>query len=99
MSAQTLGLISLIATILLLALRVPIGVALGGISIIGIAYLRGLDVALGMLRSAPYDFMANWELSAIPMFILMGAVAHHSGISSSLFTAARLWLGRPPERF
>lgn len=96
MSAQTLGLISLIATILLLALRVPIGVALGGISIIGIAYLRGLDVALGMLRSAPYDFMANWELSAIPMFILMGAVAHHSGISSSLFTAARLWLGRLP---
>jgi len=95
-SQVDLGLISLGAALTLLALRVPIGVALGGISILGIWYLRGLDVALGMLRSAPYDFMANWELSAIPMFILMGAVAHHSGISSSLFTAARLWFGRLP---
>jgi tripartite ATP-independent transporter DctM subunit len=30
------------------------------------------------------------------MFILMGAVAHHSGISTALFTAARLWFGRLP---
>jgi TRAP-type mannitol/chloroaromatic compound transport system permease large subunit len=96
MSPAVLGLITLAALLGLLALRVPIGVALGGVSIIGIWHLRGLDVALGLLRSAPYDFLANWELSAIPMFILMGAVAHHSGISSALFTAARLWLGRLP---
>jgi tripartite ATP-independent transporter DctM subunit len=96
MSPTTLGVITLVATMVLLALRVPIGVVLGGVSICGIWYLRGLDVALGLLRSAPYDFLANWELSAIPMFILMGAVAHHSGISSALFEAARLWLGRLP---
>ncbi|MGH6740904.1 MAG: TRAP transporter large permease subunit, partial [Bradyrhizobium sp.] len=96
MSTAELGLVTLGVLLVLLALRVPIGVALGGVSIAGIAYLRGLDVALGMLRSAPYDFLANWELSAIPMFILMGAVAHHSGISSALFNAARLWLGRLP---
>jgi C4-dicarboxylate transporter DctM subunit len=96
MSPAALGIITLVAALGLLAIRVPIGVTLGGVSIIGIWYLRGLDVALGMLRSAPYDFLANWELSAIPMFILMGSVAHHSGISSSLFNAARLWLGRLP---
>jgi C4-dicarboxylate transporter, DctM subunit len=96
MSQLDLGLVSLIAAVILLAARVPIGVALGSVALAGIWYLRGLDVALGMLRSAPYDFLANWELSAIPMFILMGSVAHHSGISSSLFKAARLWLGRLP---
>jgi len=96
MSSTMVGIITLVATMLLLAIRVPIGVALGVVSICGIWYLRGLDVALGLLRSAPYDFLANWELSAIPMFILMGAVAHHSGISSALFEAARLWLGRLP---
>jgi C4-dicarboxylate transporter, DctM subunit len=95
-SQAELGLVSLGAVLVLLAIRVPIGVALGGVSILGIAYLRGFDVAIGMLRSAPYDFMANWELSAIPMFVLMGAIAHHSGISRSLFEAARLWLGRLP---
>ena len=96
MSPTTVGIITLVATMVLLAIRVPIGVTLGGVSIFGIWYLRGFDVALGILRSAPYDFLANWELSAIPMFILMGAVAHHSGISSALFEAARLWLGRLP---
>jgi C4-dicarboxylate transporter DctM subunit len=96
MSPAALGLATLVAVLGLLALRVPIGAVLGGVSICGIWYLRGLDVALGLLRSAPYDFLANWELSAIPMFILMGAVAHHSGISSALFTAAKLWLGRLP---
>jgi C4-dicarboxylate transporter DctM subunit len=95
-SQVELGIVSLAAAVILLAIRVPIGVALGGVSILGIWYLRGLDVALGLLRSAPYDFMANWELSAIPMFVLMGSIAHHSGISSSLFRAARLWLGWLP---
>jgi C4-dicarboxylate transporter, DctM subunit len=96
MSPAALGCTTLVALLGLLALRVPIGVALGGVSIFGIWYLRGLGVALGLLRSAPYDFLANWELSAIPMFILMGAVAHYSGISGSLFSAARLWLGWLP---
>jgi C4-dicarboxylate transporter, DctM subunit len=96
LSELDLGIISLAAALILLALRVPIGVALASVSIVGIWYLRGLNVALGMLRSAPYDFMASWELSAIPMFVLMGAIAHRSGISSSLFTAARLWFARLP---
>ena len=30
------------------------------------------------------------------MFLLMGSVAHHSGISGDLFAAARLWLARLP---
>lgn len=96
MSEIELGYVSLAAVLGLLALRVPIGIALGGVSILGIWYLRGITVALNMLRSAPYDFMASWELSAIPMFVLMGAIAHRSGISSSLFTAARLWFARLP---
>ncbi len=96
MSPVELGAWSLVAVLILLGIRVPIGIVLGAVSIVGIWEIRGLDVAISMLRSAPYDFMASWELSAIPMFILMGAVAHHSGISSALFTAARLWLGRLP---
>ncbi len=96
MSPVELGAWSLVAVLFLLAIRVPIGITLGAVSIVGIWEIRGGDVAISMLRSAPYDFMASWELSAIPMFILMGAVAHHSGISASLFTAARLWLGRLP---
>ncbi len=81
---------------MLIALRVPIGFALMLVAMFGIAQLKGWDVAAGMLQSEPFDFAANWSFSAIPMFLLMGSVAHHSGISAALFRAARLWLGAWP---
>lgn len=96
MTPLELGFYSMGAVILLIAMRLPIGIVLGLVSILGIAYMRGIDVAFGMLKTIPFDFAAHWALSAIPMFLLMGSVAHHSGISSSLFRAARLWLSGLP---
>ena len=91
-----LGLIGIGAVLVLLALRVPIGVALGAVSLVGIAQLRGVGASLSTLKSIPYDFGASFTLSAIPMFLLMGAVAHHAGVSAALFQAARVWFGRLP---
>ena len=90
------GLIGIIATLLLLALRIPIGFVLGLVAIVGIAELRGIDVAFAMIRTVPFDFAAHWELSAVPMFLLLGGFAHYSGISANLFTAGRIWLGNLP---
>jgi tripartite ATP-independent transporter DctM subunit len=84
------------AVLALIALRMPIGIALGLVSFLGLAQLRGIDVAFGMLKSIPHDFAAHWELSAVPMFLLMGAIAHNTGISGALFKAARLWLAGLP---
>lgn len=96
MSNLEIGALGLGMVLVLIALRLPIGVALGGVSIVGIAMLRDLDVAGGMVKTTVFEFAASWSISAIPMFLLMGAVAHHSGISTSLFQAARLWLGHLP---
>ena len=73
--------------LVLIALRMPVGFALMLVSMFGIAQLKSWDVAIGMLKTEPFDFAAHWSFSAIPMFLLMGAVAHHSGISTALFTA------------
>ena len=91
-----IGVAGIAAVLFLIAVRVPIGVALGGVSILGVWAIRGLDVAGGLVKTIPFEFAASWSLSAIPMFLLMGAVAHHSGISTSLFQAARLWMGGLP---
>lgn len=96
MSGVEVGFWSLAAVLLLIALRVPIGVALGSVPLFGIAMLRNWSVALAILKTTPYEFAAHYTLSAIPMFILMGSVAHHSGISTALFKAARLWLSGLP---
>lgn len=96
MSSLAIGFIGLAAVLVLIAMRLPIGVALGGVSIIGVMAIRGPLVAAGLVKTITFEFAANWSLSAIPMFLLMGAVAHHSGISSALFRAAKLWMGGLP---
>jgi tripartite ATP-independent transporter DctM subunit len=58
--------------------------------------LRNFNVALSALSDTPFVFAANWDLSAIPMFLLMGAVAANSGIGTALFRAAHAWFGGLP---
>jgi tripartite ATP-independent transporter DctM subunit len=82
--------------LILIGLRVPIGVAMGGVAFLGLWYLRNFNVALSVLRDTPFVFAANWDLSAIPMFLLMGAIASNSGIGSALFRAAYAWFGGLP---
>jgi tripartite ATP-independent transporter DctM subunit len=96
LSPLALGFAGFAAIIVLVLLRVPIGLALAAVAIIGLYLLVGLDIALSMLRILPFDFVSNWDLSAIPMFLLMGSVAHSAGMTSRLFEAARLWFGRLP---
>lgn len=96
MDGLILSLVCLGAVLTLIALRTPIGVALAVVSFCGFWWLKSLHVALGQLREIPYYFAANWDLSAIPMFLLMGAIVYVSGIASALFKAARLWLSALP---
>ncbi|RVV98130.1 TRAP transporter large permease subunit [Mesobaculum littorinae] len=96
MDGLTLSLVCLGGVLALIAIRTPIGVALGVVSFLGFWELRNFNVALGQMREVPYYFAANWDLSAIPMFLLMGSIVYVSGIATSLFHAARLWLSGLP---
>jgi len=96
MTPLVVGFAGILALLTLLALRVPIAVALGAVSLIGIGMIRGWDAVFGAARSMPYAFVAKWELSAVPMFLLMGAIAYYSGLTTSLFKAMRLWFAALP---
>lgn len=80
----------------LIALRVPIGVALISISFAGIMAISGPRAAWGALGIIPWNFTASWQMSSIPMFLLMGFLCFHGGLTKGLFDAARLWLARLP---
>jgi tripartite ATP-independent transporter DctM subunit len=69
---------------------------MGGVAFLGLWYLRNFNVALSVLRDTPFVFAANWDLSAIPMFLLMGAIASNTGIGAGLFRAAYAWFGGLP---
>jgi C4-dicarboxylate transporter DctM subunit len=77
----------------LMAVRVPIGVSMGVAGVLGFGLLSGPKAALNLLSNVPLSVVTDYNLSVIPMFILMGAFASHSGMSTELFTAGRVWLG------
>lgn len=95
MSVET-GIAGVIALIVLLALRVPVALALIAVPFGGTAMLLGLSPAVGILSNTPFSFVSNWTLSAVPMFLLMGFLAYHAGLTTGLFEAAKAVLRRIP---
>lgn len=91
-----IGLIGIGSVLALIAVRVPIGVALGLVSFVGIWALTNLTAAWGIVTALPFNFVGNWSLSAIPMFLLMGFIASHSGLTGGVFESMRLVMGRVP---
>lgn len=90
------GLTGLAVLFILIGMRVPIGIAMIGVSFGGIWALIGYKVAWGALGLMPYQFAANWILSSVPMFLLLGFVAYHGKLTEGLFRAARVWMERLP---
>ena len=96
MNDLTLSGIILGLLIVLLLFRVPVGVALGGLSFAGIWLMLGSRSAWGILTAVPYDFISHWTLSSVPMFLLMGYICYHSRLTDGLFQVARSWLSWMP---
>lgn len=96
MDPMSIGLFAVIGVLGLIMLRVPIAVALIFVSFVGIWAIVGERPAMSMLSTVPYNFAASWTLSSVPMFLLMGYVAYHSGLTRGMFEGARAWLGWMP---
>ncbi|GIK80577.1 MAG: TRAP transporter large permease [Xanthobacteraceae bacterium] len=88
MSAAALAGLGFVAMLLLIAIRMPVGLALLLVGSLGYIQIAGLGTFLNYMKSTPYHLFANYTLSVIPLFILMGALAERSGLSTSLFKAA-----------
>jgi len=83
-----------IALFAMMALRVPIGIAMGLVGIGGFAAMTGWRPALNLLAQSPIRTVTDFNLTLIPFFILMGVLATNSGISRELFRAGQAWLGQ-----
>ena len=57
---------------------------------------KALPAALGMAGTVPHSKAVTYALSVLPMFILIGFLAFHAGLTKALFEAAKRWLGRLP---
>jgi len=93
MDRDLVALLGFVGMFALMAVRVPIGIAMGIAGVGGFALLSGTTPALNLLANVPLSVLTDYNLIVIPMFILMGAFASHSGMSTELFKAGRAWLG------
>ena len=90
------GVIGIVALSVLILLGVRIFVAAGLVGFCGLWALRGFDKAVGISGHIPYSDTTSYALSVLPLFILIGYLAHHAGIVQGAYRCARAWLGWLP---
>ncbi|MFC1846148.1 TRAP transporter large permease, partial [Chloroflexota bacterium] len=82
--------------IIVLFSGMPVGVVMGVVGFMGIAYIASINPALSNLGTTPYSTAASYSMSVVPLFILMGAFTFYTGMTKELFYVANAWLGRLP---
>lgn len=94
MSTMSIGLTMFAAMLVLMAVRVPIAIAMFIPGAFGYLALSGWLPLLAHLKGAVYGRVSVYDLSVIPLFMLMGAIAVQGGLAKALFDFANALLGR-----
>ena len=90
---MTTGLVIFGLMLTLMALRVPIAAAMFIPGALGYAFLSSDTALLNLLKGSAVARLTVYELSVIPLFLLMGQFATQGGLSKALFKAASAWVG------
>jgi C4-dicarboxylate transporter, DctM subunit len=88
-----LGAIGLGAMFVLIALHVPIGIAMGVTGVVSVAFLIGWAPALSLVGTEPSAAIANEGLAVVALFLLMGAFATQAGVSGDMYRLAYAMVG------
>ncbi len=95
------SLIGFAALMVLILARVPLGIAMAIVGVVGFALVqqvtygnpRGWSISLNMVASTAFDTGLAYGLSVVPLFLLMGNLITESGMSKQLYRAANAFLG------
>ena len=91
--ALFIGFAGLAILVLLIALRMPIAYAMILVGGLGVTIVNGPSIFMSQLKTLAYGRFTIYDLSVIPMFVLMGNIAAKAALSRELFRAANAWLG------
>ena len=96
MTPTEAGIYGFIVLVALMFLKIPVGFVMALVGLLGFAFLVSWDAALNLMAQDFSAIFGSYNLTVIPLFVLMGQVAFHSGISGRLFHAAYRFLGTLP---
>ena len=93
MGGTGIALVLFAGMLVLMAARVPIALAMLIPGAVGYVLLAGWMPFSAYLKGLAWARLANYDLTVIPLFLLMGAFATQGGLSRSLFAAASAMIG------
>jgi tripartite ATP-independent transporter DctM subunit len=96
MDSVTIGVLGTVALALLIASGMRIAYAMALCGLLGLVLLRGYEAAAGLAGLMPYAETSRYVLLVLPLFVLMGFLAYHAGITADVYHTARQWLGHLP---
>ncbi|MCY4592415.1 MAG: TRAP transporter large permease [Alphaproteobacteria bacterium] len=96
MDEFTIGLVGTGALLLLVFGGVRVFIVAALIGLMGTVAIIGWKAGAGISGTVPHSKSINYALSVLPMFILIGFIAYHGGLTHALFRAARAWVGWVP---
>lgn len=96
MSPLYLGIFGCLFLVVLLFTSMPVAFAMIATGLAGFALIVTPQAAFSMVVADLYDTFSSYSLTVIPLFVFMGQVAFHAGISRRLFKTAYTWIGHLP---
>jgi len=94
MQGPTIGLLGFGVCILLMFLRVPVAISMGVTGAVGFWITNGWDSLAFILGKTPFDAVFPYDLSVVPLFIMMGVFAAYAGLSKSLYDFVSAFVGQ-----
>jgi C4-dicarboxylate transporter DctM subunit len=96
MSPMAVGFIGIVTLILLLVSRVPVGFAMLFVGFLGFSHVVSIGSALSLISLDLFAVFASYNMSVIPLFILMGQIAYNAEMGRRLYDTAYKWFGHMP---
>jgi C4-dicarboxylate transporter, DctM subunit len=93
MSLTAIGVIGIAILIILLFSNMPVGFVMGFLGFLGFSYVVTVEAGMALLARDVWDVFSSYGLTVIPLFVFMGQIAFHSGISRRLYDSAYVFLG------
>jgi len=85
--------IGFVVLFLLFLSRMPIAFVMALVGFLGFSYLVSIGAGLNLVAKDMYAIFSSFVYTAVPMFVWMGYIAFHMGISKKLYTAAYQLIG------
>lgn len=96
MGMTTIGLLGIVVLVVLLFSRMPVAFVMALLGCAGFSYVVTPHAGMSLLAQDIYETFSSYSLTVIPLFVFMGQIAFHAGISRRLYDSAYVLFGHKP---